>query len=282
MILAHTHPSPGVPLPAGPPAVLATLSAAACYLLAARRLRRRGDAWPRRRDLSFMAGGVAVAWAGVGAAPGGPFTGHMVQHVVLGMAAPLLLVTARPLTLALRALPPGGVRRSLLALTRLRVAGWLTFPPVAALLDVGGLWVLYRTGLFAATAHRPLWHLLVHVHVLAAGVLFTFAVCGLDPVRRRWGVAVRGGTLLVAGALHGVLAKTLYAAAPPGLDVATGDLRTGAQVMYYGGDAVALATAVVVGAGWYAARGRALRAASRRPDGALDPRNVPHCAHNIG
>jgi len=280
VILAHPHP--GVPAAAEPLPALAALLAAVCYLAAARRLRRRGDAWSRWRDLSFVAGGVAVAWAGVGSAPGGPFTGHMVQHVVLGMAAPLLLVTARPLTLALRALPPGGVRRCLLALTRLRVAGWLAFPPVAALLDVGGLWLLYRTGLFAATAHQPLSHLLVHVHVLAAGTLFAFAVCGLDPVRRRWGAGVRGGTLLVAGAVHGVLAKTLYAAPPPGIDVAPGDLRTGAQVMYYGGDLVALATAAVVGAGWYAASGRALRAASRRPDGALDPRNMPHCAQNIG
>ncbi|MGV9645829.1 cytochrome c oxidase assembly protein, partial [Streptomyces sp. NPDC003514] len=197
MSLAHAHS--GVPSAAEPLPALAALLAAVCYLLAARRLRRRGDVWSWWRDLSFVAGGGAVAWVGVGAAPGGPFTGHMVQHVVLGMAAPLLLVTARPLTLALRALPPGGVRRSLLALTRLRVAGWLTFPPVAALLDVGGLWLLYRTGLFAATAHLPLVRLLVHVHVLAAGALFAFAVCGLDPVRRRWGAAVRGGTLLVAG-----------------------------------------------------------------------------------
>ncbi|MBQ0995529.1 cytochrome c oxidase assembly protein [Streptomyces sp. RK62] len=186
-----------------------------------------------------------------------------------------LLVTARPLTLALRALPAGGVRRSLLALTRVRAAGWLTFPPLAALWDVGGLWLLYRTGLFAQTAHRPALHLLVHVHVLAAGTLFAFAVCGLDPVRRRWSAALRGGTLLVAGAAHGVLAKTLYAAPPPGLDVATADLRTGAQVMYYGGDLVALATAVVVGAGWYAARGRALRAATRRRGGGVRPAEHP-------
>ncbi|MFE1464114.1 cytochrome c oxidase assembly protein [Streptomyces nigra] len=274
MTAAHTHPEP---LPA-----LAALAVVVCYVLAARRLRRRGDAWPRRRDLSFAAGGAAAAWAWVGPLPGGPFTGHMTQHVVLGMAAPLLLVTARPLTLALRALPAGGVRRSLLALTRVRAAGWLTFPPFAALWDVGGLWLLYRTGLFGQTAHRPALHLLVHFHVLAAGTLFAFAVCGLDPVRRRWSAALRGGTLLVAGAAHGVLAKTLYAAPPPGLDVAVADLRTGARVMYYGGDLVALATAVVVGAGWYAARGRALRAATRHRGEAFDPRNIPHCAQNIG
>lgn len=83
-------------------------------------------------------------------------------------------------------------------------------------------------------------------------------------------------------AAHGVLAKTLYAAPPPGLDVAVAGLRIGARVMYHGGDLVALATAAVVGVGWYAVRGRALRAARRRRGEAFDPRNIPHCAQNIG
>ncbi|MET9831195.1 cytochrome c oxidase assembly protein [Streptomyces sp. NPDC006385] len=69
----------------------------------------------------------------------------------------------------------------------------------------------------------------MHAHLLAAGLLFTFAVCQLDPVRRRWSVAVRGATLLVAGAAHGVLAKTktLYALPPPGTGPTAADPHSG-------------------------------------------------------
>ncbi|MEQ4608419.1 cytochrome c oxidase assembly protein [Streptomyces cavourensis] len=128
---------------------------------------------------------------------------------------------------------------------------------MAALLDVGGLWLLYRSGLFAAMQHHAWLHAVVHLHVLTAGLLFTFAVCQLDAVRRRWSLAVRGMTLLAAGAAHAVLAKSLYAAAPPGTTFASADLHTGAQLMYYGGDLVEAGLAVVLAASWYRATGRA-------------------------
>jgi putative membrane protein len=215
--------------------------------------------------VSFGAGGVGTAWATVSEPPGGPFTAHVIQHLTVGMAVPLLLVAARPLTLALRALGPGRARRSLLAAAHSPAVGPLVFPPLAALLDVGGLWLLYRTELFSTMGHRPVLNAVVHAHMLVAGLLFTFSLCQLDPVRRRWGVGVRGTTLLVAGAAHAVLAKSLYAVPPPGTDPAAADLRNGAQWMYYGGDIVEAALAVVLGWSWYRARHTAGRTAASRP-----------------
>ncbi|MFH8253893.1 cytochrome c oxidase assembly protein [Streptomyces roseolus] len=135
--------------PSGPiAAVLWTLAPAAAllfvagYRMAAARLRRRGDAWPRWRDASFGGGGIVLAWAALGPLPGGPFTRHMALHMLAGMAAALLLVLARPLTLVLRSLPPGRGRRGVVALEHSRPVAVLVFPPVAALLDAGGLWLL--------------------------------------------------------------------------------------------------------------------------------------------
>lgn len=271
MSLAHVHPGPENLAASELPMALAALMVAVIYVLAAGRLRRRGDLWPRWRDASFTAGSIATAWAAVGRPPGGPFTGHMIQHLVLGMGGPLLLIVARPLTLALRALPPGLVRRALPALMRFAPARWLVFPPLAALLNVGGLWLLYRTELFAAMADQPWLHGVVHAHVLAAGLLFTFAVCQLDPVRHRWGVVVRGAALLAAGAAHGVLAKILYAQPPPGTGFTNADLHKGAQLMYYGGDAVGAALALVLGMGWYAKRARTDPGRSYAPLGGVAP-----------
>ncbi|MFI1675523.1 cytochrome c oxidase assembly protein [Streptomyces sp. NPDC020607] len=258
MTFAHGQHGAGTGAGAGELiAVVGAVIVAGGYVCAARRLRRRGDAWSPWRDVSFVAGAAGVVQAAVGPLPGGPFTAHMGRHLLLGMAAPLLLVLARPLTLALRALAPGTARRGLLALAHCRPVGWLVFPPLAALLDVGGLWVLYRTRLFAGMRHEPWLHGVVHAHVLAAGLLFAFAVCRLDPVRHRWGLGVRGATLLAAGAAHAVLAKTLYATPPPGTFFTPADLHTGSQLMYYGGDLVEVALAVVVAASWYRAAGRA-------------------------
>ncbi|MEW1631607.1 cytochrome c oxidase assembly protein [Streptomyces sp. NPDC089173] len=235
---------------------LAGMATAIAYYWAASRLLRRGDAWPRWRTISFIAGSAGVAWIAVSPLPGEPFTAHMTEHLILGMVAPLLLVLARPFTLALRVLPPGTARRSLLTLMHSRPAAWLVFPPVAALLDLGGLWLLYRTELFAAVQHHPLGHALMHAHVLAVGLLFTFSICQLDPVRHRRNLPLRGATLLAAGAAHAVLAKALYATPPPGTAFAPADVQTGAQVMYYGGDVVEAALAVVLAASWYQAAGR--------------------------
>ncbi|MFI6469783.1 cytochrome c oxidase assembly protein [Streptomyces sp. NPDC050516] len=246
------------------------LGGGAGYLLAAARLRRRGDRWPLARDLAFAAGAAVLLAAALVTPPGGPFTAHMAQHVATGMVAPLLLVLARPVTLALRSLPPGG-RRRLLAVLRSRPVGLLVNPPVAALLDLGGLWLLYRTPLFAAAHERPWLAALVHVHVFAAGLLFSAAVCSLDPLPRRHGVVLRSAALVGAGGAHAVLAKTLYATAPPGTGFAPGDLSAAAELMYYGGDLVEIALAAVVGLQWYAAGGRRLAREGRRTAGTGEP-----------
>ena len=230
------------------------LLAFAAYEAGAWRLRRRGDRWPPVRDVVFGAG-VAAALV-----PGTPtFTGHMLQHVVLGMLAPVLVVLARPVTLVLRAVPKAA-RHRLKRVLGSRPAGVLVFPPVAAVLEAGSLWLLYRTPLFAAIGDEP-W---LHIHVFLTGLLFTTAVCRLDPFHHRAGLGVRAGALIGAAAAHAVLAKTLYVTPPPGVLLAVADRQAGAQLMYYGGDVAELGLALIVAVRWYAARGRAELRSSRR------------------
>ncbi|MGX7723839.1 cytochrome c oxidase assembly protein [Rhodococcus pyridinivorans] len=253
----HDHPTHTGP---GALALVVLLVAAlgvALYLGAAVRLRRRGDAWPWWRDASVAAGAGAVAATAVVPLPGGPFTAHMAGHLLVGMVGPLLIVLGRPVTLLLRTVPVGGARTGLLTVLHSRPAALLTAPAVAAVLDMGGLWVLYRTPLFAAMHDDTLVAAVVHLHVFAAGMLFTIAICRLDPLRRRYGLPHLAVVLLVAGAVHAVLAKTLYAQSPPGTMFAASDLQAGAQLMYYGGDAVGVALAVVLAVRWYGEMGRA-------------------------
>ncbi|MEU0466925.1 cytochrome c oxidase assembly protein [Amycolatopsis sp. NPDC006131] len=212
------------------PIALAVAIALVGYLCAARR------PWPRWRTISFTAGALAVVVTL--SFPAHTFTAHMAQHLVVGMAGPLLLVLGRPVTLASRAWRG---RRALVRVLRSWPVAVLVFPPVAAVLDVGGLWLLYRTPLIAQ-AHQP-W---VQAHVFAAGLLFTAAICQVEPVRHRHGLVLRGATLVLAGAAHGILAKTLYA----------DGFHAGAQVLYYGGDAVEIALALVICLQWYRRQSR--------------------------
>lgn len=233
------------------------------YAAAARHLRRRGDRWPHRRDATVWAGGAVIVVSLAAPWPGWPpFTGHMVTHLGVGMVAPLLFVLGRPVTLAHRALPVGP-RRRLLSCVRSRAAALLVWPPLAALIHIVGLWAVYRTPLMDAAHHRPWLDALVSVHLLASGVLFSFAVLALDPLRHRAGYVLRGAALLAASAAHGVLSKSLYATGPPGTSFATADLHRASYVMYYGGDVVGIALAVILCHQWYAAEGRALVRAGR-------------------
>ncbi|MDJ0462707.1 cytochrome c oxidase assembly protein [Streptomyces sp. H27-C3] len=245
------------------PLIAAVLAGCLGYLAGSARLRGRGDSWPRSRDLAFCAGGlVMIAALGVPRTTHWPpFTGHMAGHLGSGMAAPLLVALGRPVTLALRALPTAP-RRRLLAVTRSRPVETLAWPPVAALVNVGVLWLLYRAPVPSYIHHSPL----LHAHLFASGVLFTFAVLAVDPVRHRAGFPLRAVTLVAASAAHAVLAKSLYAAGPPGMPYGPADLHFASQVMYYGGDVVEVALALALVREWYRAEGRALdRARAPRP-----------------
>ncbi|GAB7039042.1 MULTISPECIES: cytochrome c oxidase assembly protein [Catenuloplanes] len=239
------------------------------YLLGVVAVRRRGGWWPTGRTACWAAGHVAAAAALLGPPAGAAhhdFTAHMAGHLLLGMITPMLLVLAAPVTLALRALPPARARAlsHLLAGRPLRT---LTHPVTAALLNGGGLWVLYTTGLYRAMGEHPWVHVAVHAHVVVAGYLFTAAIIGVDPAPHRPGPRVRAAALIAFLAAHAILAKHLYGHPPAG--VLAGDARAGAQLMYYGGDLVDLVLIVEFCRQWYRA------ADPRRRDRPARPR-IPH------
>jgi putative membrane protein len=236
------------------PATAGLLTAAAlAYPAAVVAAHRRGRWWPPGRTGCWYAGLAAAAAATSGpiaAAGHHSLTAHMAGHLLLGMTAPLLLVLAAPITLALRALPvraAGAIAR----LLRSAPVRLLTHPVTAAALDAGGLWLLYTTDLYPAMRDRPWLHLLIQLHVLGAGYLFTASIIGVDPVVHRPGRRLRTAALIAFLAAHGILAKHLWATPPAGVTAA--DAHAGAELMYYGGDALDLVLITIFCLQWYAA-----------------------------
>lgn len=243
---------------------------------AQRRLQRQ---WSALRALSWLTGVGLVAAAF--SPPLQQFahqnaTGHMVQHLLLGMYAPIFLMLAAPVSVLLAAVTPR-CGRSIGRILHNPVVHVLSHPISAALLNVGGLYVLYMTPLYSFTMHTPAAHALVQVHFLLAGYLFAWSLAGPDPAPRRPGMVMRLSVLMVAIAAHGYLAKLLYAHAgdlPSGTSTPISQLEEAAQWMYYGGEPAELLLATALFAWWYRSRavaaGRTTRArtadlAQRRP-----------------
>ncbi|WP_258723736.1 cytochrome c oxidase assembly protein [Cellulomonas sp. NS3] len=258
------HPGYGGDLVLDPavvgPVVVGVLLVA--YLVGAARLRAHGPrGWSGWRTAAFTAGALLAATALAPAADGvlgGGARGHMAQHLVLGMLAPLGLVLGAPVRLLLGAVPRA--RRPVARVLRLRAVHVVGHPVTAALLHVGGLWVLYLTPLYAWTLDVPAVHHLVQVHFVLAGYLFAWSLVGPDPAPGRPSLRVRAVVLVLAAAAHGILAKLLYAQAgtlPPGAAHPAAEAEQAAQWMYYGGDVAEVLLVVLLCSEWYRRGARA-------------------------
>jgi putative membrane protein len=245
------------------PALPLTVAAAA-YAAGVVRLRARGDGWPLQRSLALLTGlgCVAVAVLSPLATLDERFPVHVLQHLLLASAAPLALALSAPMTLALRTVPPS-LHRPLLRILHGGLARWALSPSVVVAVTVVPLVALYRTPLYAATLAAPALHLAVHAHMLAAGCLLAWYLVGVDPLRHDR-VRVRLAVLVLTGAAHGVLAKTVFAAGLPAVSGPTPEIRAGAELLFAGGDAAELLLAAVLLGQWYRRGGRALERERRR------------------
>ncbi|MFC0676749.1 cytochrome c oxidase assembly protein [Lysobacter korlensis] len=259
MTTPHLHASTGIGLWL---VWLLIVAIAALYARAAA-LRPHWSPW---RTAAFGAGAAlllvgfstpVVGWAHA------DLRGHMAQHLLLGMFAPLLLVLGAPVTLLLASLPTRAARRVV------RVLGhgalrFVTHPITTLALNVGGMVVLYATPLFAMSQREPWLHALVHYHFVAAGCLFSWAIAGPDPAPHRPSLRVRGLVLFVGIAIHSVLAKLMYVHGwPRGTHATLEEIRAAAQWMYYGGDLAEMLLLAALLALWWR-RPRAYRGAGPR------------------
>ena len=242
---------------------MVTFLAGAAYLVGLARLRSRGDVWPRGRAVAAVAGLLVPAVAVL--PPVGShdedFPVHVVQHLLLGMLAPLLLTLAAPITLALRVAGPAG-RSRLRRLLHGRVVRLVSTPPAVLVLDIGGLYALYLTPLYALSTRSTTVHVVVHAHVVLSGVLLSWLLVGVDPGPQRPSTLGRLAVLVLAASAHAILAKLLYAQGLPA--GAAGDRALGAELLYYGGDAMEVLLAATLMAQWYRRAGRAAARAARR------------------
>ena len=184
---------------------------------------------------------------------------HMVQHLCLGMLGPVGIVLGAPMTLLLKCLSTRRAR-AITTLLRSRPLHLLSHPITALGLNLGGMAALYTTPLFSTMGSTPTLHLVVHLHFILAGCLFSWSIAGVDPGPRRPSHATRLGVLFVAMAGHAILAKAMFAyGLPQGTHHSVAEIETAAQIMYYGGDLSEVLLAIALFASWHRKRARRWR-----------------------
>ncbi|MFB9350475.1 cytochrome c oxidase assembly protein [Streptomyces heliomycini] len=274
----HGHPVPGQDASSGAlealVPVLAVLVCAGTYLRLAHRARLRNPVrgWSRLRTAGFLTGLALVATALV--PPVAPFAhtdfrGHMVQHLLIGMYAPLALVLGAPVTLLLRTLPAARARR-LTAVVHSRPARLFAHPAVALVLSTGSLAVVYFTPLHDTVMAHPAGRRLLLLHFLLAGCLFAYVIAGVDPAPGRPGVRARLVWIGVAVTAHAVISQLMYGGFRVDVHAPVPEVRGGAEIMYYGGDIAELLLAAALVATWRP-RGRARPSAEGPPARAAAP-----------
>jgi cytochrome c oxidase assembly factor CtaG len=190
------------------------------------RLRRRGDTWPVGRTISFVVGVLTVALMMCTALNDYGmvmFSVHMVQHMVISMLSPILILLGAPITLALRALPVAGrgrkgPRELLLALLHSRYVRVITHPAFTIPLFIASLYALYFTPLFDFLMGSKAGHIAMMVHFLAVGVAFFWPIMGIDPGPHRPGYLMRMLELFAGMPFHAFFGIALMMASTPMVD----------------------------------------------------------------
>ncbi|MEU5878596.1 bifunctional copper resistance protein CopD/cytochrome c oxidase assembly protein [Spirillospora sp. NPDC047279] len=168
--------------------VTLVVTGAVLYALGVVRARRGGNGWPVSRTVAWSAGlAIVLAATGSGLARYSMvlFSAHMVQHMVLCLVAPVLLLLGSPVTLALRALPaePAASGRSPRELIEAAVSGraarLLSRPLVATALFIVSLYVFYHSPLFEASLRNHAIHSLTMAAFVAIGLLYFRSVIGI-------------------------------------------------------------------------------------------------------
>jgi len=213
----------GLQWSADPFFLVACLLALGLYAWGVLRLRRRGDAWSVGRTVSYVVGVLSIGLMmctklnDYGMVM---FSVHMVQHMVISMLSPILILLGAPVTLALRALPVAGKGRKgprelLLALLHSRYMRIITHPAFTIPLFIASLYALYFTPVFDFLMGSKTGHIAMMVHFLAVGVVFFWPIIGVDPGPHRPGYLMRMLELFAGMPFHAFFGIALMMASEP-------------------------------------------------------------------
>jgi putative copper resistance protein D len=259
---------------------------AALYLYGVYTLRKRGDAWPVYRTLSWLVGLAMLFYITSGAMnlyEHYLFSVHMIAHMLLTMAVPIFLVPGAPVTLISRAAhkrkdESRGLREWVLWAVHTPWARFFGSPLISAVMFASSLLVFYFTPIFGWATRDHLGHEWMIVHFLITGYLFVQSLIGADPGPKLasypirlmvliltltfhafFGLALMQGTTLLLPEWFGAMGR-VWGAAP--LD----DQQTGGAIAWGIGELPSAVLTIIVSRQWFMADQREQKRLDRASD----------------
>ncbi|MGY0056591.1 cytochrome c oxidase assembly protein [Streptomyces sp. LZ34] len=265
--------------------LIGCIVALALYGWGVARLMRRGDRWPVSRTVSFALGVLTIALVmctklnDYGMVM---FSVHMVQHMVVSMVSPILLLLGAPVTLTLRALPTAargrkGPRELLVALLHSRYVRIVSHPAFTIPLFIASLYGLYFTPLFDFLMESKVGHIAMMSHFLLVGLFFFWPIMGVDPGPHRPGYVMRMLELFAGMPFHAFFGIALMMASEPmvgayehppaslGID-ALSDQTAAGGIAWAFSEIPSVIVLVALVAQWYKSDQRQARRADRTAD----------------
>jgi cytochrome c oxidase assembly factor CtaG len=244
---------------------------AVLYLIGVARVARRHPArpWPWLRTGSFLAGLAVIAIAlmsAVGRYDRTFFWVHMIQHLLLIMVAPALLIVGRPLILALHA-TRNPTHARLKRLLRSRPVTVLTWPPLAICVYTAVVVGTHLTGFNDLAVRDAGWAAAEQLAYLVSGYLYLLSGFGDEPIRWRLSRPAKMVIILLTMPIDTFTGITLLMTDRPmwpayaaqqhtfGPDPVT-DIHWAGAMMWIGGDTIMIALIAAAMAAWVAKPGR--------------------------
>jgi cytochrome c oxidase assembly factor CtaG len=238
---------------------------AALYGWGVVRVARRHPArpWPLWRTAFFGAGllvMVVATQSGIGVYDDLLFYDHMVQHLLLLMVVPPLLIAGQPLTLLLHA-SRNPLHTWTKRVVRSRVASFLTWPVFGTALYALGVVAAHLTGIANLVEQNQSVHNAEHALFVIIGYLFFLPILGTEPIRWRLSYPVRFVLLVLLMPIDTFTGVALGYGSATSPGVPTGprpawapspvsDLHSGGAVMWVGGDAIMFGLMMIVFLMW--------------------------------
>ena len=242
---------------------LLILALLAGYLLGVRTLKLRNRAWPKSRTVAFTGGSALIFFAtgsGFASYDSSVFFMHVIQHLILMNAAPILLALSAPVTLLLQA-SPRKVQTAVLRILHSRYVSILTFPIVAWLMNWITMYAYFLTPIYSFSIRHPLFHDYTHLDFLVAGYIFWSALVSIDPLAHKMSFGAKIAYLLSGvpfGAFLGIALTQMSTSIDPTVHSLV-DTHTGGSVLWAFGEIFTLAALAAIFVQWSRADEREAR-----------------------
>jgi putative copper resistance protein D len=240
--------------------------AAAAYLWGVRRVALRHPArpWPLWRTGMFLGGLLVIVLAsesGLGRYDDVLFWDHMIQHLLLIMVAPALLIAGQPVTLLLHA-SRNPLHTWVKRIVRSPVVAALTWPPFGIAVYAATIIGAHLTGFMNLVLTNEAVHNAEHALFIIVGYLYLLPLVGSEPIRWRLSYPIRLIFLFIAMPVDAFTGVALGSYTNDPFPVTSGmrhrtwgpspvdDVHIGGAVMWVGGSAIMFVLIMVTFLAW--------------------------------